>query len=262
MSNLLLIDGLNTFEDFLRVYRDARAAGFDDINIDLMFGLPGQTMSQWKDTLSTVATLAPQHVSAYALSIEEGAAYGRLGLTADEDLEADMYELAAEKLTAAGFAHYEISNWARPGRECRHNLKYWKNLDCLGLGLSAAGYDGGLRRKNREDLDGYLTDLAAGRRPVESEEKLSGSEARAETVILALRLKTGVEIGPLDAALFGPILEKYTNLGFLHAQTVSLGTRLYTPTLAGWRLSNSLFADLLEAGQRGTREPSPLLATA
>jgi oxygen-independent coproporphyrinogen-3 oxidase len=123
-------------------YRWARDAGFDNINLDLIYGLAGQTMPAWQVNLETALSLGPDHLSLYALTLEEGTPLTRdveRGRSAgpDLDLQADMFEWNRERLSAAGFSHYEVSNWARPGYECRHNLAYWHNADWLGLGAGA-----------------------------------------------------------------------------------------------------------------------------
>ena len=131
-------------------YRAARAAGFDNINLDLIFGLEGQTLGGWERNLRRAAALGPEHLSLYALTIEEGTPLAHrvskgLAPEPDADLQAEMYELAEELLGAAGYEHYEISNWARPGYACRHNLVYWRDGDWLGMGAGAHSHLGGVR---------------------------------------------------------------------------------------------------------------------
>lgn len=133
-----------------RAVSAARAGGFDSLNLDLIYGIPHQTLDGWRNTLTQTLALKPEHISLYALGLEEGTAMdhwvktGRLP-EPDDDLAADMYDLATDMLGAAGCQQYEISNWARPGYECRHNLQYWRNLPYLGFGPGAHGYAGGVR---------------------------------------------------------------------------------------------------------------------
>lgn len=233
---------LHDFAGFRRAHAAARAAGFRNINADLMYGLPGQSPAHWRETLRRVLDLGLEHVSAYALAVEEETVFRRQGIEADPDLQADMYEEASEILTRAGYVHYEISNFARPGFECRHNLRYWKNLPCLGAGLSAASYDGRTRRKNTEDLDLYLRAVEEGRSPVEEEAVLSDTERVGEDLMLSLRLKEGVRPSSRARELYGPVLDRFRSLGFLVSDPA--GAR-FEPTLRGWRLSNRLFQELL-----------------
>lgn len=142
----------------------ARAAGFDNINLDLIYGTPSQTLDMWRDSLQAALDLDPDHLSMYALSLENGTelkrrvTYGELPLP-DPDLAADMYELASEMMEQAGFIQYEISNWAKPGKECLHNIQYWKNLPYLGIGAGAHGYANQTRTVNVMKPEIYIQRL-------------------------------------------------------------------------------------------------------
>lgn len=172
--------------DFLRAFAAARAAGFRNLAVDLMYGLPGQSLAMWAESLDAVADLAPEHISAYSLQIEPGTVFGaRAPATPGEDIEARMYELACRRLADAGYEHYELSNWARSGRECRHNLLYWRNAAWLGLGIGAASHRPGLRRTNAARLAPYCAELEAGRLPPAQEE---ACDEPSDTMILGLRL--------------------------------------------------------------------------
>ena len=139
---------IHTPEEIVQALSNARAAGFRSINLDFMFGLPGQTMQHWKTTLDRALALHPEHFSLYSLIIEEGTLFytwtneGRI-IPGDEDLCADMYEYADERLQAEGYENYEISNWALPGHQSRHNLTYWQNLPYIGMGAGAHSFFGG-----------------------------------------------------------------------------------------------------------------------
>lgn len=141
---------VHTVADFKRNFIMAREAGFDNINIDLMFAIPGHTMEVWEMTLDEAISLGPEHISFYSLQIEEGTPFydmyrrGEFDQVPD-DIDREMYHLAIKKLKEAGYQHYEISNAAKPGRECKHNLKYWSMEDYLGIGASASSYMGGVR---------------------------------------------------------------------------------------------------------------------
>ncbi len=142
--------------DVAETVQRARAGGFENVNVDLMFGVPGQTEDSWAQTLDEVIELGVEHVSTYGLTIEEGTPYARWqarepSAFAGDEREAGLYALAIEKLTGAGFEHYEISNFARPGFRCEHNANYWRNGTYLGLGTGAASYLDGVRSVHTRD---------------------------------------------------------------------------------------------------------------
>lgn len=164
---LRLLDRLHLFGDAAQAVSWARSVGFDDINLDLIFALPHQTLDLWRQTVERTLGLGPDHLSAYALSLEHGTpmrAWVHRGLLPmpDPDLAADMYLLADELLTRNGFEQYEISNWSRPGHACRHNLQYWRNLPYLGFGAGAHGYARGQRYSNVLAPSAYIERLNAG----------------------------------------------------------------------------------------------------
>ena len=182
--------------------RMARAAGFTNINLDLIYGVPGQSVDGWLATIEDVLALDPAHVSCYALTVEEKT---RLHLDVrrgdvmepDASLQNDMENAGAGRLAAAGFARYEISNYARPGFACRHNLLYWEGQDYLGLGPSAQSYLDGRRFGNTESVQGYDLTLGRGRLPVAESELLTADQRERERVVFGLRLIQGVEQGLL-----------------------------------------------------------------
>jgi oxygen-independent coproporphyrinogen III oxidase len=235
------LNRLHDWTDAVAAVRAARATGFDNINVDVMFGLPGQTLADWRETLNRVIGLQPEHVSAYALSVEEETVFGRHGVVPDDDLQADMYEEAAERLCRAGYDHYEISNFARPGFAARHNLRYWRNRPCLGVGLGAAHFDGRIRHKNTDNLADYIDRLTQGRSPVVESEELPSDQGAAETLMLGLRLKTGVSLRQVPAH-HRAALDTHTAAGLL----IRCRGR-YRPTRRGWLLSNRIFQELLAA---------------
>lgn len=177
----------------------ARRAGFGNLNLDLIYGLPGQTKADWRYSLEKALALEPEHLSLYALTLEEDTLLqldikaGRLP-EIDPDLAADQYELAEDLLAAHGYNHYEISNWAYKGKECRHNLTYWRNQPYLGFGTAAHSCTDGHRFANSENLDKYLADFSAnsGWTP-EMDEEIKPNLELAETIILGLRLRDGIE---------------------------------------------------------------------
>lgn len=226
---------LHDFRRFLDAFALARRLGFDNINVDLMFGLPDQTREQWRNTLNRVTELEPEHVSAYALKVEYGTRFAKQGVTVDDDLEADMYMEASELLERLGYGHYEISNFARAGRESRHNLRYWLNADTLGAGVSAAGFRDGVRWKNTTRLQSYTEAGLAGRAPEREEVALPAGDLARETMMLALRLRSGVRAEDLRR-LDIPDLDTFLAKGWA---TEAQGRFALRPS--GWLVSNQLF---------------------
>ena len=175
----------------------ARAAGFTNINLDLMYGLPSQSLESWQRTLAHCLTLAPTHLSCYALTVEEDTRLAsniqrRRSPAPDEDLQIEMDEAAQRMLGDAGYVRYEVSNYAKPHHACRHNLLYWTNGDYLGLGPSAQSYLDGTRFGNVADLAAYDASLAATRLPIEDCTRLSEEEQLRDAVIFGLRLVQGI----------------------------------------------------------------------
>jgi coproporphyrinogen III oxidase-like Fe-S oxidoreductase len=182
-----------------------RAAGVPALNLDLIYGGPGEDAGSWAATLEAAVALAPEHLSAYALTIEPATKFGRLVAAgrmpepAEDDL-ADRYETTCAAL-AAGYRHYEVSNWARDGHASRHNLTYWRRGRYLGLGAGAHEFDGATRRWNVDGVPAYLAAVGEGRRPTAGEERLDDEQARFEA--LALRLRTVDGLDPGEARSLG-----------------------------------------------------------
>jgi oxygen-independent coproporphyrinogen III oxidase len=195
--------------EITQAVQNARAAGFTSINLDFMFGLPGQTMRHWRQTLDRALDLHPEHFSLYSLIIEEGTPFytwtheGRIS-PADEDLCADMYEYADERLQAAEYENYEISNWSLPGHQSRHNLTYWHNLPYIGMGAGAYSSFGGRRFSNERDPQAYIRLLKAGQRPEVESETIERAQAMAETAFLALRTAKGLHLPTFEQRFSQP----------------------------------------------------------
>lgn len=180
-------------------YRAARAAGFETVNLDLIYGANGETIESSRRTLEEAIDLGPEHLSCYALTIEPATPLGRkvaAGLipAPDPDLQADMYALACERLAAAGYEHYEVSNWAIPGRRCLHNMGYWEGRPYLGLGAGAHSYRDGRRWWNVRPPQQYMEMVAARELPIGGDEQLTDQERRMERMLLGLRTADGVPI--------------------------------------------------------------------
>ena len=162
---LRLLERIHAVFDVLDAVRWARKAGFENLNLDLIYGLPEQTLSRWQESLRRAVDLAPQHLSLYALTIEHGTPFGRWAARGllpvpDPDLAADMYEAASDYLAVQGYQQYEISNWSKPGFQCQHNLTYWRNQPYLGFGAGAHGCANGLRISNVLRIKTYLEHLS------------------------------------------------------------------------------------------------------
>ncbi len=187
-----------------RVLEQVKDIGFSNVNLDLMYGLPEQTLETWQRSLESVVDLQPNHVACYALTIEEGTYLHRdiqRGRVTGNDfeLETAMQELATNFLHQAGYHQYEVSNFTQFGRECQHNLRYWSGLDYLGLGPSAQSYIGGMRFGNISDLVGYSHSLERQQLPVESCDILSREDVARERVIFGLRMNKGIPTFELQA---------------------------------------------------------------
>jgi len=180
----------------VKSYERLRDAGFQNINLDLMFGLPGQTMEHWKRTLTKAILLEPEHLSTYCLILEEDTPFWSLlqqGLIKpDEEVELAMYETGIEMLAAAGYRQYEISNFARPNRECAQNIAYWEGKDYIGLGPSACSTIGDKRWQNAPDTDRYIAAMRKGERALAYEEPLTPELRAAERAAFGMRMNAGV----------------------------------------------------------------------
>lgn len=243
-----------------RVWPLIRQAGFDNVNLDLIYGSPFQTLDTWRQTLDETLRFAPDHISLYALGLEDGTplkAWVEDGSVPrpDDDLTADMYDLATEMLDQAGYRQYEISNWCKPGHECRHNLQYWRNLPYIGVGPGAHGYAGGVRYSTELSPQRYvrrlqetpvnpfpLTPAVIESTPVDRANEI------ADTLMMGLRLtREGIELDTFAARfgvslleLHGEVIAKHVQAGLLHVDDAHI-----TLTERGRFLSNVVLRDLI-----------------
>lgn len=252
-SLLKTIGRIHSPEEAATAFEALRQTGFDNINLDLMTGLPGQTLSAIDETLRWVEQFDPEHVSAYGMKIEEGTPFDRMerqGLLKlpEESLEREMDHRIREFLSERGYQHYEISNYAKPGKACRHNLNYWNCGSYAAIGLSAHGYLNGVRYENTSDLNRYIHDLNHETLPVVSEEAISLQEDEKEWIMLRLRLSEGIPYA-LYQARYGKsflnekktAIEKLKGTGWIDLQTESL--RL---TEAGLDFANAVIVEFFE----------------
>lgn len=247
-----IIRRIHTAEQSLQAFFDARKSGFDNISIDLIHSLPGQSMKQWRSELKHAVELRPEHISIYGLTVEEGTPFSHLypvgsPMLADEDLSADMFEIADDMLAKAGFEHYEIASYALPGCRSRHNSGYWNRDGYLGLGVSAHSFlkDGhGVRFSNPATLEEYRRMAGSGNPLRLDEHKLTLEEAIAEHMFLGLRLSDGINLSAFERefdrsieSVYGSTVSNLADQGLL--QRTDTGFAL---TLRGMLLSNQVFS--------------------
>ena len=212
---LRLLGRIHDADTFLRAYQTARKHGFDNMNVDLIAGLPGQSLASFLQSLTRLMALKPEHVSVYGLQIEEGTPFFERGIVCDQLLMRRMLEQTRARLRAAGYHHYEISNFALPGCEDKHNTHYWQDGEYLGLGSAAASFLGGVRRQNTTVINEYIACLKEGKSPVSFCEQLTGKEREGEKLMLALRQLDGVELTSLQKELFGKEISRHLQSGLL-----------------------------------------------
>ncbi|MBI4382484.1 MAG: radical SAM family heme chaperone HemW [Nitrospinae bacterium] len=197
------LDRIHGADEIGRTADSARSAGFDNLSLDLMFALPGQTLARWEENLGRALALEPEHLSAYNLTIEPETAFHKLQsrgklVMPSEDFQALLYKKTLKTLKTSGYRHYEISNYCLPGRECKHNLNYWRNGPYLGLGAGAASYLDGTRYKNWNLPSRYIREVMKNGAAAEFSERLDPSQAMGETLMLGLRLLKGIRIGEFE----------------------------------------------------------------
>ncbi len=193
-QSLTVLGRLHNYEKFKQAYYDARETGFDNINIDLMYGIPNQTLNSWKKTLKEVLKLDSQHISLYPLTVEPNTPFYKKKIEPNGDLQAKMYEFACEFLKENGFEHYEISNWAKEKKYSLHNRLYWKNKKYIGLGTSASSYYKRYRYKNNTNVIKYIENVLSNKNIVIDKEFITDDLYIKETIMLGLRLAEGVNI--------------------------------------------------------------------
>lgn len=246
-NELKALGRMHSWEDVCRTVQHARAAGFDNINLDFMMGIPEQTKASLLETLQKAVALSPAHLSSYCLILEEDTPFGRRGAAAlgipDDDGMADLYEAAAEYLVACGYEHYEISNFSLPDKRSRHNLHTWQGREYLGLGIAAHGFVNGVRYANSRDLSAFLR----GDSVWEDTYAVTPKEAAEEAIMLGLRLSDGIdtrEIAQRTGVFFPPaftnLCDRLEKVGLLtrHGTRISL-------TRKGFLLSNQIIGALI-----------------
>ncbi len=254
-KELEILGRIHTFEDFLNSYFLARKLGFENINVDIMSALPGQTFTSYSETLNNILNLEipPEHISAYSLIVEEGTAFrdmydaGTLELP-QEETERQMYVYTEEFLAKKGYLRYEISNYAKAGRECRHNIGYWERREYLGLGIGAASLIDNRRFSNTSDRTVYIINPM---KEYEDVQQLSISEQMEETMFLGLRMTKGIKekdfekkFGKSLVQVYGDVIRKHLENGLLQRYTLE-GESWISLTKKGLDVSNYVMADFL-----------------
>ena len=249
---LKIIGRRHNFAQVRKAVKDIRAEGFQNLSIDLIYGLPNQTKDDWAETLERIIELAPEHISCYGLKLEEGtpmfAEYGGSPVIPSDDEQADMYLYAVDTLAHYDYAQYEISNFARRGFESRHNMKYWSLEDYIGFGPGAHSNIGKTRYSLVRSLDRYITGASGGGELLDEYETLDELDRAAEYIMLGMRRSKGIsgeEYGRIYRSDFSPIeelLREYEKDGWTKWMS---GRWRFTPT--GFLLSNILIGSMLEA---------------
>lgn len=249
---LKLLGRIHTWAEFLESFMLARECGFANLNIDLMSALPGQTCESWKETLSRVTDLDPEHISAYSLIIEEGTPFGeRYGseegrkLLPDEDSEREMYHETKRFLKDCGYERYEISNYAKPGRECRHNIGYWTGVPYLGLGLGASSYLDGCRFSVNPDMKQYFEEKPGMFTDIE---KLTKKDMEEEFFYVGLRMTAGVSLSEFERRFGISAKEVYPGLmeTFVKEKAARFEGDRFVLTDYGLDVSNYIMAQFLQ----------------
>ena len=242
----------HTYSQAVMAYQRMRKAGFRNISVDLMYGLPGQDIQDWAETLDNVLRLNPEHVSCYALKVEEGTPFAELKDVLnlpDDDTQAEMYLTAVDTLKGRGFRQYEISNFCRKGLTSRHNLKYWTGGEYLGFGPGASSDFAGKRYSLKRDLQAYISGIRDGGDIIEDLQEIPNRERAGEYLMLRLRTSQGIEAREYEKMYLLPfapleeVMEKRRRL--YHATQTDTGRWVLTPK--GFLVSNDIISDLLLA---------------
>lgn len=241
-DNLLKSIGrIHTANDAKKTCFDARRAGFDNVSIDLIFALPNQTMTCWKDTLEQAVSLGCEHVSLYELSIEADTPFYNMNVqAADEDLRIDMYLYAINTLKKAGYEHYEVSNFAKPSFYSQHNLTYWHNKPYYGFGCGATEYINGVRSKKTSDLQKYIS---SNNSPIEESEHITGKAHIAESISLGLRLISGINLNTFEADILKLYPKEIEKL--VEADLVKIDNNRLAATQKGLLLLNDVIEEFI-----------------
>ncbi len=247
------IGRIHTYEQFEKNYKQAIEVGFDNINIDLMYSLPNQTFEDWKETLGKIIDLNPKHISAYSLILEEDTKLYKMYEEdkfnpIDEEVDIKIYEYTINRLRENGYHQYEISNYAKEGYECKHNVLYWKCENYLGLGAGASGYINNTRYCNVENIEEYKDMIEMKKKPIQEKNDLTNKDKIEEYIIMALRMNEGININEFENKFnenfkqkYNHILEKLKNENLIEEQNNHIRF-----TQRGREISNSILIEFIE----------------
>lgn len=250
--HLKSIGRIHTYEEFEKNYYDAIDVGFENINIDLMYALPNQREIEWKETLNKIIKLNPSHISAYSLILEEGTKLydmyenNEFDLL-DEDTDIEMYNYTINTLKENGYNQYEISNYAKHEKECKHNIIYWKCDNYLGLGPGASGYIGDIRYSNVEDLSEYNNKLSQNLKPINEENKLSDNDKIEEFIFMGLRMNEGISLEIFKKRFKTDFNDLYKNTleKLIANKLIKIDNSNVSLTQKGREISNSVFIEFI-----------------
>ena len=251
--HLKYIGRIHTYEQFEKNYKDAIEVGIDNINVDLMYSLPNQSFDEWKETLNKIINLNPSHISAYSLILEEGTKFYDMYLNKefelnDEEVDISIYNYTIDTLYKNGYHQYEISNYAKEGYECKHNIVYWKCDNYLGLGPGASGYINNYRYSNICDIKEYNKCLEYNKKPIEEKNVLSKKDEMEEFIFMGLRMNEGINLDEFYEKFnvnfkhkYNNILDKLKNLNLIIEQNNNIAL-----TQRGRELSTTVFIEFID----------------
>lgn len=251
-SKLKELGRIHTVEEFIESYKLARKIGFNNINVDLMFGLPNQSLEEWQETLKNVVALNPQHLSCYSLIVEEGTSFfkkfeeGKLNLPS-EDEEREMYLETVKYLREKGYTQYEISNFSKDNKECKHNLVYWDLDEYIGCGSAAHSYVGGIRYKNEENIEKYIEAIFSKNTGVVEQHENFIKDDMEEFMFMGLRKIKGISKKQFEKRFNVGIYEKYSDIIYKYVKDgflVDKGDYIYLSS-KGIEVSNIIMAEFL-----------------
>ncbi|AUA29781.1 TPA: radical SAM family heme chaperone HemW [Clostridioides difficile] len=252
-KHLNFIGRIHTYEEFEKNYKDALSVGFKNINIDLMYSLPNQTLCDWKETLEKVVHLNPTHISAYSLILEEGTELYNMYESnkfelIDENVDIEMYEYTINYLKSKGYNQYEISNYSKEGYNCKHNILYWECEHYIGIGAGASGYINENRYNNVESLEDYHLSLVKREKPIQENEILSEKDMIEEKIFMGLRMNKGIKFEDFKKKFGIDFREKYNKQieMLLARKLINQSFEGIQLTQKGREISNSVFIEFME----------------
>ncbi|MDB0438184.1 radical SAM family heme chaperone HemW [Clostridioides difficile] len=252
-KHLNFIGRIHSYKEFEKNYMDALSVGFKNINIDLMYSLPNQTLCDWKETLEKITDLNPTHISAYSLILEEGTELYNMYENnqfdlIDENIDIEMYEYTINYLKSKGYNQYEISNYSQEGYNCKHNILYWECEHYIGLGAGASGYINNNRYNNLDSLEDYHLSLTKRKKPIQDSENLSIKDMIEEKIFMGLRMNKGIKFKDFEKKFEIDFREKYNKQieVLLARKLINQSFEGIQLTQKGREISNSIFIEFME----------------